>query len=158
MKLLKTLAVILIVVLFITLIYVRVFPQNYISLKLKKSWDGLMRFLNIQKENLLLEVSPPRCKKLTMIETESWLRQFSPEPFMDFNDNDWDEFWKIFYAPVETKEDKFIRRRMRTKEEIEVALMERYPQPFRYLDDNYWKIFWDHILNVRWDEAERHFR
>lgn len=125
-------------------------------LKIKNLWQQVLVFFKIQKQNVSVEITPPKNRPLTMIEKETYLRMFAPDTFGKFSDEEWKEFWKIIYGPTEEKQGKFKLKRYKSKDEIEAELIQKYPNPFAFMRREHWKIFWQDILNIIWvDEEEQ---
>jgi hypothetical protein len=110
----------------------------------RHAFDGVGKFIDTKKRNIILETSPTRNAPVTFIAKESQLRNFLPTVFGKFSSEEWSQFWALFYAPVEEK-GAYGAKRYRTKEEIESYLKNTYYDPFSYFKDQHWQSFWSII-------------
>jgi hypothetical protein len=103
------------------------------------------KLLTAKKQNIKMDVSPARRKKVTLIDKEESLRQYVPWVFGEFSDSDWRGFWGLIYDPIYDEKSKYGQKRYRTKEEIESYLIEHYSNPFSSFGGTQWHDFWSII-------------
>lgn len=114
--------------------------RNFISLNQQK--------LKIHKDNFFVysnEEVIKRPRPLTTAKVDSALEVYIGRPFVNFSEEEWEEFWKIIYGvyPKDEPERPGLPRKLRqlTEEEIASELIARYPQPFRNFREEHWNEF-----------------
>jgi hypothetical protein len=107
----------------------------------------LRDFVQAKKHNMEYEFREDldRRRPITMIKKETLLREFIPEVFANFGEDDWKYFWDLIYKPVAKKDGLFKKKQLRTRDEIQQILMRMFPQPFTYMTGEHWRYFWDII-------------
>lgn len=145
--------VIAIFVIVIIVVFAVTFRNNTDKLpfqyEIKKFFDEFSKMINTRTANIKLELKPSRRKKTTFIDREERLKQFIPDVFGKFSENDWRNFWSFIYDPIYDKKSKYGGKRYRAKEEIETFLRDHFPM-FNYLDVGHWHYFWS-IIDVKFE-------
>ncbi len=101
------------------------------------------------KHNLSFTVSPERKRPLSFATREAKLANFIPSVFGQFSPAQWEEFWNLVFEPIEVKEGRYMKKRYRTKEEIESYLKYNYSNPFSRFGKMHWDYFWSIVLNEK---------
>lgn len=87
----------------------------------------------------------------SLIIKQDYLKMYVGQPFRNFSDAEWKNFWKLVYGvyPKQPVEKAGLPNRMRqlTEEEIEQELMDRYPQPFANFREKHWSIFFQILFS-----------
>jgi hypothetical protein len=117
--------------------------------EIKKFFNEFSKMIETRTANIKMELKPSRRKKTTFIDREERLKQFIPDIFGKFSENDWRNFWSFIYDPVYDKKSRYGGKRYHSKEEIETLLRDRFPI-FNQLDAGHWQYFWG-IIDVRFD-------
>lgn len=118
---------------------------------IKDIWSFNLEKVKIYFDNFFYQTSsqPKRHRPLSLMERETELKLYIGEPFRDFTQNDWNEFWNLIYGafPKEAPK-KGLPKKMRqlTPDEIAFELMSRYPSPFAYFKESHWQIFFGIVL------------
>ncbi|MEK6727676.1 MAG: hypothetical protein AABY28_03250 [Candidatus Omnitrophota bacterium] len=119
---------------------------------LKDFWVFAVESAEIHFNNLFYQADSEteRHRPVSLIETETELKLYIGEPFRNFNQRDWDEFWRLIYAGflrgAPPREGLPNKMRQLTLDEIASELMKRYPEPFTYFKDEHWKMFFGTVL------------
>lgn len=123
--------------------------------KIKEIWESNLEKLNAHRENLLYSLGPElkRRRPISLVERETQLEANFPNPFVRFNEQDWNEFWNIIYGSfaVGEPEKPGLPKKVRQLEPAEIIeeLKKLYPQPFNYFKDEHWQAFFGIILKKR---------
>lgn len=114
--------------------------------KIAGFFQYITQFIKVKKHNISLEFSPERTPPITFIEHETKLKLFLSDFFGKFSQSDWQEFWALFYQPIEEEQEGFMVKRYRSQEEVEDYLSYEYPQPFSHFQKQHWSYFWSIVL------------
>lgn len=91
-----------------------------------------------------------RHRPFSLIEKETELKLYIGQPFINFDQDDWREFWNLIYGvfPEGIAEKPGLPKRVRqlTTDEITFELMSLYPNPLSYFKEEHWKTFFNIIL------------
>jgi hypothetical protein len=108
-------------------------------------------FVAVKKNNITMDMNPPRKAPITFIQIESELTGWMPQVFEKFTQADWDYFWQLVYEPIAVKEGRFKVKRYRNRAEIESMLRYRY-SALTYLNAATWNELWG-VAKVSWPNA-----
>ena len=115
---------------------------------LKDKWRFNLERIKIYFDNFFYqgERHPP----LSLLQKETELKLYVGEPFRDFDQEQWKQFWGIVYgaSAEEPPEKEGLPKKMRqlTQDEVAFELMQRYPQPFANFRAEHWGIFFGIIF------------
>lgn len=113
---------------------------------LRQDWDDFAQGIDIHIENFMYALNPERSKPISILEKEQGLKVYVGEPFIDFSQSDWSEFWNILYGayPMDYPENERLPPRVRqlNYSEMEEKLKEWHPNPFSYFQAEHWQQFW----------------
>jgi hypothetical protein len=121
---------------------------------LQSSWGGVLEKVKIYFDNFFYQSPvPKRYPPLSFLEQETELKLYIGDPFRDFIQSEWDEFWKIIYGTFPDEESRQpgmpARMRQLTTDEIAYKLTQNYPQPFAYFKDSHWQLFFGIALKKK---------
>lgn len=132
------------------------FLALYLILKyqssIKEFWSFNLEKIKIYFDNFFSAQGSglERRRPLSLIEKETELKLYVGQPFIDFEEKDWKEFWNLIYGvfPGEIPEKPGLPKRVRqlTENEIAFELMSLYSNPFVYFKEEHWRIFFSIIL------------
>jgi len=125
------------------------FNKNFLNSRL----GSLTGFSKDFFSNFTSEFKLERSRPLSTLEREEKLKQFLPNVFGDFSEDDWNDFWKLIYGtfPEQNSANKLLPKKYRqlTLEEIEERLIDYYPDNFGRLGPEHWDYFWRGILKLK---------
>ena len=132
------------------------FLALYLILKyqtsIKEFWSFNLEKIKIYFDNFFSAQGSglERHRPLSLIEKETELKLYVGQPFIDFSQKDWREFWNLIYGvfPEKTPEKPGLPKRVRqlTTDETAFELMSLYPNPFSYFKEEHWRIIFSIIL------------
>lgn len=117
-----------------------------VKARLANFFQNVTQFVKVKKHNIFVELFPERKRPITFIKQETSLKMFLPDFFGEFSYADWQKFWVLFYEPMKEKQQGFIVKRYRSKEEVEEYLAYRYSEPFSHFQKQHWDYFWSIVL------------
>lgn len=112
----------------------------------RDDWQDLLTQFKILKDNTRDILFPSRTQPYSVLQAQEKLKENIPQVFGSFRDADWEDFWKLIYAPQETDDysSKYlpVRKRQLSIGEIEDILIADYPNVFGLFNNKMWNDFW----------------
>ncbi len=120
---------------------------------LRQDWDDLLETADVLMDNFNYSLRPERSRSISAIEQETKLKSFVGEPFLSFQQSDWDKFWNILYGayPLDYSDNRRLPPRVRQLNypEMEAKLKEFSPNPFSYFQEEHWRQFWPIVFGKK---------
>jgi hypothetical protein len=124
----------------------------FVRRNLKTDAIDFLNMCKVNMGNIERELFPERKRSFSLVKQETELKLLLPDPFANFTQAEWEEFWDLIYGlhgydMPDNPRLPYIKRQL-TLPELAEELKSRY-DIFKKFEDQHWQEFWRIILKQR---------